>query len=180
MEIWKDIKGYENKYQVSNMGNVRSLNYKRTGKIKLLNNRLDKDGYLIIDLNNPRKTCKVHRLVAQHFIDNPENKAEVNHISGIKTDNNVSNLEWCTREENERHAWDNGLCERTREIARKNAAIGTESLKKQVKCITTGEIYESTREASRQTGICQSGISACCRNKQKQSGGYKWEYTEEE
>ena len=100
-EIWKDIKEYEGLYQVSNMGRVKSLNYNRSGKEKIMKQSFDK-GYLRVGLTKNRKikTIKVHRLVAIAFIPNVENKPEVDHINTIKTDNRVENLRFVTGIEN--------------------------------------------------------------------------------
>ena len=97
-EMWKDIPGYERLYQVSNLGNVRSLNYNRTGEIKLLKQIPDKGGYKTIQLckNGKPKHCKIHRLVAMAFIPNPNNLPAVNHKDENPSNNNVNNLEWCT------------------------------------------------------------------------------------
>lgn len=107
-EIWKDVKGYEGLYQVSNIGKVKSLHY---NKEKILADRFDKKGYLSVRLfkNGKSKIFKTHRLVAQAFIPNPINKEQVNHINGVKSDNRVENLEWCTNYENCVHAHLNGL-----------------------------------------------------------------------
>lgn len=96
-EIWKDIKGYEGKYQVSNLGNVRSLNYHRMGITKLLKIRKDKDGYNMAYLvrSGYNRPVGVHRLVAQAFIPNPNKYPCVNHKNEVKDDNRVENLEWC-------------------------------------------------------------------------------------
>ena len=101
-EVWRDVVGYERFYQVSSVGRVRSLNYNHTGQSKVLKQRKDKDGYLIVGLNKDgkQKTHKAHRLVAQAFIPNPDNKPQVDHINTIKTDNYYKNLRWTTREEN--------------------------------------------------------------------------------
>jgi hypothetical protein len=103
-EVWKDIRGYEGKYQVSNLGRVKSFD--SYGKIQYLKPTIHHNGYLQIVLykNNKYLHYKVHRLVAQAFIPNAENKPEVNHKNCIKTDNRVDNLEWCTRQENVNHA----------------------------------------------------------------------------
>ncbi len=112
-EIWKDIPSFEGKYQVSNFGNVKSLNYLRTNTPRLLKQNNHKDGYKLIGLSNEKtgkkKYFTVHRLVAQAFIPNPENKATVNHIDGNKANNHVSNLEWATPQENMIHSFKIGL-----------------------------------------------------------------------
>lgn len=105
MEVWKKIEGFDN-YYISNLGNVKNIS---TGKI--LKQQNDKDNYHVIGLwkNKKGKTFKSHRLVAIHFIPNPYNKPMVNHINGIKNDNKVENLEWCTQSENMNHALKIGL-----------------------------------------------------------------------
>lgn len=114
MEIWKDIKGYEGHYQISSLGQVKSLARKiknsRYGfgmlkeKIIKLSTR---HGYNLapLKLNGNEKTVSVHRLVAIHFIPSPQNKEQVNHINGIKNDNRLENLEWNTRSENVLHSY---------------------------------------------------------------------------
>ncbi len=101
-EIWKDIEGYEGKYQASNLGNVRSLNYRKTSELKLLKQKTDGNGYKRVNLykDGKRKNCRVHRLVAIAFLPNPNNLPVVNHKDEDKTNNNVNNLEWCTQEYN--------------------------------------------------------------------------------
>lgn len=111
MEIWKDIKDYEGLYQVSNIGRVRRLKGYYCKNDKIIKSRYDKDGYLQICLskNNKTKFFRVHRLVACAFIDNLENKLYINHINGIKDDNRVENIEWCTASENQKHCIRTGL-----------------------------------------------------------------------
>lgn len=118
-EIWKDIKGFEGLYQISNLGRVRSLDrLVRSGhgsfklsKGKIRKPSIDRYGYYRIDLWKAQKASyiTIHRLVAEAFIPNPENKKAVNHINCIKTDNRVENLEWCTNQENSNHAVANNL-----------------------------------------------------------------------
>ena len=101
-EIYKDIKDLEGKYQVSNFGQILSLNYRKTGKAELLKPGKTKDGYPIVILykDGKKKTFTIHRLVAETFLPNPNNLLEVNHKDEDKTNNSVDNLEWCTREYN--------------------------------------------------------------------------------
>jgi len=111
-EIWKDIPNYEGMYQVSNLGRVKSLNYNHTGKEGVLKPQSNKDGYYQVLLweGGRRKTNKIHRLVMLAFLG--ESDLHVNHINGIKTDNRLENLEYCTRSENIQHAYDTGLIDK--------------------------------------------------------------------
>ena len=108
MEQWKPIEGTDGKYEVSNLGRVRT-NGKRPGLLKLTK---QKSGYryAMIQLSNGKqKNCRVHRLVAEHFLPNPDNMKEVNHKDGNKDNNRADNLEWCTRSHNVKHSFDTGL-----------------------------------------------------------------------
>jgi hypothetical protein len=122
-EIWKPIKNYEGSYEVSNMGKVRSLDryciqknnfsdkYNHIYKGKILNQYKNNAGYMQVQLSKRYKTLpkRVHRLVAEAFISNPDNYKCVNHIDGNKLNNNVSNLEWCSYSHNNREARRLGL-----------------------------------------------------------------------
>lgn len=108
MEQWKPIEGTDGKYEVSNLGHVRTKG-KRPGLLTLTK---QKSGYryAMIQLNNGKqKNCRVHRLVAEHFLPNPDNMKEVNHKDGNKDNNRADNLEWCTRSHNVKHSFDMGL-----------------------------------------------------------------------
>lgn len=108
-EIWRDVPGYEGLYQVSNKGRVKSLHTYHGKYQKILRASTSKGYQQVILLKNKVKCFFVHRLVAQAFIPNPENKPTVNHINGIKSDNRVENLEWADGYEQMRHAIDKGL-----------------------------------------------------------------------
>ena len=117
-DIWKDIKGYEGIYQVSSIGQVRSVVRQVSNghgmtehPERLLKPNTLAKGYYQVTLykDNKRKSFQVHRLVAQAFVDNPNNMPQVNHINGNKQDNTFSNLEWCDNSENQKHAWRIGL-----------------------------------------------------------------------
>lgn len=122
LEQWKDIEGFEGMYQVSNTGKVRS--FRRCAKGRELTPWYAKNGYcqVYFVVDNKRIAKKVHRLVAQAFIENPESKPEVNHVDGRKENNHVSNLEWSTRQENMNHARKTGLLDDNGENS-KNAKL---------------------------------------------------------
>lgn len=119
MEIWKDIRNFRDGYQISNLGRVKSLErvitrkngVKQTIRERVLKTHVSKTGYEFAVIQNGAKSkhFAVHRLVSLAFIPNPKEKRFVNHLDGVKTNNNVQNLEWCTKSENERHAFKTGL-----------------------------------------------------------------------
>lgn len=158
-EIWRDIDGYEGLYKVSNLGNIKSLNYRRTGKEEILKAEIN-NGYLYVILYKERKIklYLVHRLVAIAFIPNPYNLPEINHKDEDRTNNIVSNLEWCNRQYNNIYG------------------KRLQSISKKVLCVETNKIYNSMKEAERDLGCDHSHISAVCRGKRKTCGGYHWKY----
>jgi hypothetical protein len=159
MEIWKDIKGYEGLYQVSNLGRVKSLGNSKSKKEKILKPFKRGRGYLTVKLfnNNKKKQIFIHRLVAETFIDNPDNLPQVNHKDENKQNNLLDNLEWCTNKDNARYSF-------SKEILATN--------------INTKEkiIFTSIGEA-RKLGF--NHVSDCCLNKRKQDKGYVFEYIKE-
>jgi transcriptional regulator CtsR len=111
MEIWKRVPNY-NRYKVSNTGLIKTFDWKGSGQTRIMKPSKDNSGYLRTMLKRDDgiiHTIKVHRIVAQTFIENTENKPEINHLDACKTNNNTYNLEWCTRQENIQHSIDNGL-----------------------------------------------------------------------
>ena len=210
IEVWKDVKNYEGYYIVSSMGKVKSLDrivlgkngasYFRSGKLK--SSVTNKWGYLqvLLSKNNKQKLCLIHRLVAEVFIPNPENKPHIDHINTDKKDNRVENLRWATRSENMNNPLTKEKCRemnkgkhRSEETKKKISESGkgrilSEESKKKigkgngkpVYCIELDKIFESTCEASRELGISQSSISLVCRGKRKTAGGYHWEYVDSE
>lgn len=164
-EVWKDIEAYEGLYQISNLGRVKSL-YTNT----ILKGCKDKKGYLKVILckNSIKSTKKFHRLVAESFIPNPENKPEVNHIDEDKTNNKVSNLEWMTTKENSNHGTRNERVSKAKSIP----IIATN-----IKTYESTEFY-GTNECARQLGLNQSNITAVLKGKRKKVGGYTFKYKE--
>ena len=185
-EVWKDVVDYEGLYKVSDKGNVYSVARKdsigRNRGGRILKPQCNRGGYLIVSLckNGKLKTKSVHRLVADAFIPNPKGFLEVNHKNENKTNNELSNLEWCTREYNINHGT---LIERSAQArSKKVRAVNTK----------TGEvvIFSSTTEVGRK-GYNQGNVSAACRGAYKTKDGklvgdgrtyrgFRWYYEEAE
>lgn len=163
MEVWKDIPGFEN-YQISNYGNVKSLNYGRTGKPKLLKPTVSGKGYLQVRLSKSGKpnALLVHRLVAMAFVQNLNNRKQINHKDENKFNNNADNLEWCDNQYNNTY---NGKHNKIAKPVIQRSKAGNEIAR-----------YESIREAERKTGIKNITITRCCKGVYKTAGGYVWEY----
>lgn len=183
MEEWKYIEGYEDFYQVSNMGNVRNLavysyKYKRVIKRKaprMLKPEATHDGYkrVVLSLYGKKKKYMVHRLVAGAFIKNKYNLPEVNHKDENTANNKAENLEWCSRKYNANYGTlPSRISERCKNDSRISKVVFQYTLDGDF--VTA---YPSIREASRQTGAPAEVISRVCKGKAKQSGGYKWSFT---
>ena len=186
-EEWRDIKGFEGLYQISNYGRVKSLEkilfckrYNISGRhydTKILKNNKSKDGYYKIQLfkDGLYKTIKISRLVAQAFIPNPENKPEVNHKDGNKTNNQVSNLEWNTTSENGKHAWNMGL--RTKNFGKNNKSS------KPILQYTLNNVFvkewECLNQIHKELGYDKKYIRKCCNKQAKQSHNYIWRWKNE-
>jgi len=177
MEEWKTIKGFDGKYQVSNTGKIKSLKCKNP---KIMAKRHNENGYCTIILyeNSKGTNFKLHRLVAEYFIPNPENKEQVNHIDGNKDNNTVANLEWCTRSENEIHSF--RVLHQKHNMTGAFGKLHPNSIEIDQIDINTGKIlktYYGSLEAQREVKTAnQSNIIACCKGKRNQAGGYKWRY----
>ena len=191
IEIWKtaiyDGILYEGLYKVSNLGKILSLNYQNTGKAELMNPVEDTNGYFTVQLskNKERKTCYVHRLIAEAFLDNPEGKPQVNHkIEGEKgkkinmvifnTDGSIdkerTTIEWCTPKEN------NDYGTRTERIAKANT--NGKCSKKVLQFSKSGEFireWPSIHECGR-NGFDSSSVCKCCNGKLPHYKGYIWKY----
>lgn len=165
-EEWLEIAGYDGKYQVSNLGRVKSL----FGKERILKSSISA-GYhqVVLCKNGKTKHHTIHRLVAETFIQNPDNLPQVNHKDENKENNCVENLEWCDPKYNINYGT-------ARERTVKNMTGPMKS--KPVLCVETGKIYPSLHQAARQTGAHFKNISACCRGKINTSGGYHWKYSD--
>jgi hypothetical protein len=171
---WTPIKGYEGLYEISRFGIVRSIervvpdgeNRSKTihGKEIAIIPDKNKSGYCYVHLfkDGKEKNCLLHRLVAETFIPNPDNKPEVNHIDGNKYNNQVSNLEWVSSEENKQHAWENKLC-------------NAEHRKTKIKCIQNGVVYNSVVECAKLLNVDRRSIFRQLKGEKEYVKGYSFE-----
>lgn len=182
---WKDIKGFEGLYQISNLGNIKSLKRYVKNKYgyrvvneKILKNQINSKGYYSVVLRKENKTFtkEIHRLLAIAFIPNINNDKYINHKDGNKLNNSLDNLEWCTCQYNIKEAYRLGLNRYTNLINFKNLPKKVLQIDKDNNLIAE---YDSIREASRITGICYNSISLNCQGKQTKAGDYTWRFKEE-
>lgn len=183
MEQWKDIAGFEGMYQVSDTGQVKSVdryvvNTGNASGLQHVSERILKQadngsGYLFVALCNHQKyTPKlIHQLVAEAFLPNPEHKPTVNHKDGNKQNNNVSNLEWATMQEQITHARKLGLCKEWTDEMRARVSKASKAREgKSVLCVTTGEIFQSMRDAEQAYGLGSSTVSSSIYENRPTSG----------
>lgn len=170
-EVWKPVVGYETSDEISNMGRMRIINYRNTGKYKLRKFTINK-GYFTVGLtkNSITKLYQVHRLVAEVFIPNPQNLPCVNHKDENKLNNSVENLEWCDVKYN------NAYGTRNKRIGQKNknGKLSKTVLQYDLEGNFIKE-WPSARECGR-NGFNQSSVASCCRGELKTHKGYIWKY----
>ena len=157
-EIWKPIKDFEGLYEISNLGNIRSLNFNHTKKVRILKQNTNHNGYKYINLckNSKQKGLRIHRLVAEAFIPNPNNYSQVNHIDENKSNNKVDNLEWCTCKNNINY--EEGIKKRSKSRCRKVIFKENEKIK---------FIFNSRKEAGEFFKTDPSNITAVIKGRCK-------------
>lgn len=185
VEIWKDIVGFEGKYRVSNTGKVLSLRYCGKDEIKELTPKINNKGYAWVQLEKGNRThaCRlIHRLVAEAFIENPNNEPIINHKDENPLNNNVDNLEWCNNSYNVRYSRSRHPLRpfRYHHKKRPNGLKYKCRLDYEIlQLALTGEIvkeWPNSRTIYLETGMSDWSISECCRGKRKTAYGFKWRY----
>ena len=174
-EEWRAIKDYEGLYEVSNLGRVRSLNYNGTKRVQLLKPQDQGQGYLQVQLrkNKKRRSYRVHRLVAEAFIPNPNNLPCINHIDQNRSNNRVDNLEWCSYEYNNNYGSHNEKISN----ANSKALKGNQNGAKKVICVELDKEFNSMTKAAKFIGCKQPNITAAIK-RNGTCGGYHWKYKE--
>ncbi len=173
MEEWRDIQGYEGRYQVSNLGRVKSLErldtIGRKVSDKILTQRKTKDGYIYVVLSDDGMNVffLVHRLVVSAFLYNDSNYDEVNHMDENKENNSADNLEWCDRIYNSRYGTRN----------KRASDKMSKTVYQYDVCGNLIKEWTSAVEASKKLGIVRQSINKCCNNYLRTAGGYKWSYS---
>ena len=175
IEYWKEISGYP-EYHISSDGRIRSDKVRAAKCIDGILKQSKIGPYLAIglQLNNQRSSHLIHRLVAMHFIPNPENKRTVNHKNGISTDNRVCNLEWATQSENLKHSY--RVLGREHSRFWKGKKTSSHARARQVICLNNNKTYLSILDAAKELEVSAANISLICSGKRKQTGGYKFKY----
>jgi len=171
-EIYITIDGYNGKYAISNLGNIKSISrLRRLGKVtiavpdKILVQCVSRNGYSRVCLHGDdgkQHNRSIHRLVALAFVKNPYNYPQVNHINGNKQDNRAENLEWVTGQMNVRHSFD--------KLNRKGPSYRRA---KMVKCVNSGKVYRSMADAAKDLGVSEPSIRNWCINKHISKTGIK-------
>ena len=171
-EIWKPVKGYAGLYEVSNLGRLRSLPRKGTkgGIISATYSNTKHYAHVPLTKNAKGRTVSLHRIVAEAFIPNPENKPQVNHKDGNKRNNAVDNLEWATPEENMQHAFRTGLKDTKAAVAANSRSVAQIIEGKVIKT------FSSVREAEKATGASNQNIIKVCQGSRRMAGGFEWRY----
>lgn len=182
-EVWKPVVWYEGLYEVSSFGRVISY---LNAKILFMKPSISRQWYHNLSLykSGSRKLCGIHRLVAEAFIENPGQKPQVNHLSGVKADNHIDNLEWCTASENVRHAHQTWLSWNNIFLLR-NPSYGkfwkdSYCSKWIIQISPENEIlqtYWSCIDAAKLLNIDSSSITKCCKGKRKSAGWFIWKYS---
>ncbi|MDR2044899.1 MAG: HNH endonuclease [Clostridium sp.] len=180
-EVWKDIEGYEGKYQVSNEGKVRTLNYKRTGRMAVMSPCKSRWGYVCVNLwnNGQRKFRKIHRLVAMAYLENPNELPFVHHKDENKTNNNVSNLEWSSVSHNTQSfvnnhpEWKQKIGDAQLGKSKPSTWRAIEQRDLQGNVVSS---FCSIKDVAKKTHLLETSIVRCCKGKAKTCGGYKWQY----
>ena len=185
-EIWKDIEGYEGRYQVSNLGNVKSLNYRSKGISENRKLKQNCKGYLWVTLHKgtQHRHFLVHRLVANAFLKNPNNYSDINHRDEDKTNNRVENLEWCTRSYNIKYSMDLHPNERKGKPRKLNGKVAPYKHTRQIiqfdKSGKEIRRWESVSEVANEMKWRGSSIVQACNGKRKTAYGYVWQFANED